>query len=184
MNINLQEIAERMKGIRDALELQEAECARACGISMELYQAYESGTMDIPVSFLHRFSEFCHVELTTLISGEVPRMHHYSLTRQGTGSVVSRRSEYDYQALNESFIGKKAQPFLVTVNPGEEQNPIPVYRHGGQEFNLVLKGCLMIDLNGKKLILGEGDSLWFDSGLPHGMRALNGRKAEFLAMIF
>ena len=184
MDIKIQEIAERIKGIRDALELESAECANACGISIDQYRAYEDGNEDIPVSFLHRFSEFCHVELTTLISGDVPRMRFYSLTRKGTGPVVKRRSEYDYQSLNYSFIGKKAQPFLVTVSPVPEQEPVPFYLHEGQEFNMVLKGRLMIVINGRELILEEGDSLWFNSGLPHGMKALDGEKAEFLAMIF
>ena len=184
MDIKIQEIAERIKGIRDALDLQETECAEACGISVDLYKAYECGKEDIPVSFLHRFSAFCHVELTTLISGDVPRMRFYSLTRKNTGAVVKRRHEYEYKSLNDSFIGKKAQPFLVTVPPVPEQDPAPFYLHEGQEFNMVLKGRLMIVVNGRELVLEEGDSLWFDSGLPHGMKALGGEKAEFLAMIF
>ena len=143
MNIQIQQIAERLKGLRDALKLSEADCAQACGISPALYQQYESGESDIPVSFLYRFSSVYQIELTTLLTGDVPHMRGYSVTRQGTGSVVER-----------------------------------------QEFNLVLSGKLQLVLNEKALILNEGDSIWFDSSLPHRMRALEGKEARFLAMIF
>ncbi len=186
MNIKIQQIAERLKGLRDALNLSETDCAQACGISPALYRQYESGESDIPVSFLYRFSSVYQIELTTLLTGDVPHMQGYSVTRKGTGSVVKRRKEYRYQALNESFIGKKAQPFVVTVdpNPNPDYEAGTGYQHQGQEFNLVWSGKLQLVLNGKELILNEGDSIWFDSSLPHRVRALEGKEAKFLAMIF
>jgi quercetin dioxygenase-like cupin family protein len=42
----------------------------------------------------------------------------------------------------------------------------------------------MLVINGKNLILEEGDSIWFDSGLPHGMKALGGKEVKFLAVVF
>jgi quercetin dioxygenase-like cupin family protein len=184
MDIKNREIADRLRGFRDALELSEETCAAQCGISLEQYKQYESGMADIPVSFLYRFSIACDIEFAALLTGDTPRMTSYSLTRKGTGAIAERRREYRYQALNESFINKKAQPFMVTVAPNPEQETIPLYQHEGQEFNLVLKGRLLIRLKEKELILEEGDSLWFNSGLPHGMKALDGKEAEFLAMIF
>ena len=38
---------------------------------------------------------------------------------------------------------------------------------------------------GKKVLtLNEGDSIYFDSTQPHGMRALNNETVKFLAIIF
>jgi mannose-6-phosphate isomerase-like protein (cupin superfamily) len=31
--------------------------------------------------------------------------------------------------------------------------------------------------------LEEGDSVYFDSGVPHAMRALNGKPAQFIAVV-
>jgi transcriptional regulator with XRE-family HTH domain len=184
MDIKIREIAERLKGFRDALDLSEENCAAACGVSLKQYQEYENGTADIPVSFLYRFSTACDLELSALLTGDMPRMTAYSLTRKGTGVIAERRKEYRYQVLNESFINKKAQPFVVTVVPDPEQKAMPLYQHEGQEFNMVLKGRLLIILKDKELILEEGDSLWFNSGLLHGMKAMDGKEAEFLSMIF
>ena len=38
-------------------------------------------------------------------------------------------------------------------------------------------------INDKELVLNEGDSIYFDSSLPHGMKALNERPVKFLAVI-
>ncbi len=48
----------------------------------------------------------------------------------------------------------------------------------------MIEGTLLISLNGKEFTLNEGDSLYYDSGIPHGMKTLNGKSARFLACIF
>jgi quercetin dioxygenase-like cupin family protein len=184
MKSDIKQIAERLKGLRDVLDLSPEDCAKACEINLEDYTSYESGNTDIPVTFLIHFAAVYPIELTTLLTGEVPRMHGYALTRKGQGTWVDRRKEYRYQALNENFIHKKASPFIVTVDPGKEDEPVPLNQHEGQEFNLVLSGRLMLVIHSKEMILEEGDSIWFDSGLPHGMKAMDGKEVKFLAIVF
>jgi transcriptional regulator with XRE-family HTH domain len=184
MKTEIAQIAERLKGMRDILGLDMEECAKSCGITAEQYKLYESGEADIPVSFLMTVAAVYKFELTTLLTGEAPRMHGYSLTRKGQGTTVERRKEYKYQALSENFVHKKATPFIVTAEPKPSDETFPLYHHPGQEFNMVIEGRLMVIVHGKELILEEGDSLWFDSGLPHGMIALDMKPARFLAIIF
>lgn len=184
MNTDIRQIAERLKGLREVLDLQPEECASACGCTVESYLNYEKGETDIPVTFLIRFSSAFNIELMTLLTGEMPKMHGYALTRKGQGTSVNRRKEYKYQALNEQFIHKKASPFLVTVEPSDGSEVIPLYRHEGQEFNMVLSGKMLLSVHGKELILEEGDSIWFDSGLPHGMKALGSEEVKFLSIVF
>ncbi|WP_368338144.1 cupin domain-containing protein, partial [Parabacteroides merdae] len=50
-------------------------------------------------------------------------------------------------------------------------------------YNMVLKGRMLLQINNKELILEEGDSIYFNSELPHGMKALDGEKVSFLAII-
>jgi transcriptional regulator with XRE-family HTH domain len=184
MKTDIKQIAERLKGLRDVLDLSPADCANACEINLQMYENYESGETDIPVTFLLKFAAAFHIELTTLLTGEAPKMHGYALTRKGQGTMVYRRKEYRYQALNEGFIHKRASPFMVTVDPEQENDAVPLNQHEGQEFNLVISGKLLLVINGKNLILEEGDSIWFDSGLPHGMQALEGKEVKFIAIVF
>ena len=101
----------------------------------------------------------------------------------GAGVSVERRKAYKYEALASGFRDRKADPFIVTVEPTPADAPMHLNSHEGQEMNYVLEGRLLLSLNGKELMLNVGDSLYFDSSLPHGMKALDGRPVRFLAII-
>ena len=123
-----------------------------------------------------------NIDLTVLISGSEPHMKSYFLTKKGKGLSVDRRSDYKYQSLAFGFSHRKADPFLVTITP-EETKEIHFNSHPGHEFNYVLEGKMKIVVDGKEMELEEGDSLYFDATKPHGMQALNGKNAKFLAII-
>ncbi len=183
MNEQIKQIAERLAGLRDALEITPEEMAKACNLTTEEYLKLETGTVDISVSILHQISQAYGVELTTLMFGDEPKMSSYFVTRKGKGIAVERTKAYKYQSLAAGFTNRKADPFLVTVHPKPEDEPIYLNSHSGQEYNLVLKGRMLFQINGKDLILEEGDSVYFSSELPHGMKALDGEKVRFLAII-
>ncbi len=184
MNGQIREIALRLSGLREVLDIPVEEMATTCNISVEEYQSYESGNTDIPIGVLQNVSKKYNVGLTALLFGDEPNMKSYFLTRAGQGRAIERTKAYKYQALAAGFVGRKADPFLVTVEPGEEEKPIPLNSHNGQEFDYVLEGRMLLTIDGYELILNEGDSLYYDATLPHGMKALDGKKVRFLASIF
>ncbi len=184
MNEEIKQIAERLKGLREVLELCVEEIATTCGLSPDKYLELESGTVDISVSILHRISHTYNVELTTLMFGDEPKMSSYYVTRKGKGVSVERTKAYKYQSLAAGFSKRKADPFLVTVHPKPENEPVYLNSHAGQEFNFVISGRLLIQISGKDIILEEGDSIYFNSELPHGMKALDGNEVKFVAIIF
>lgn len=77
MNEQIQQIAERLAGLRDALEITPEEMAKVCNLTTEQYLLLESGTVDISVSVLHQISQAYGVELTTLMFGDEPKMSTY-----------------------------------------------------------------------------------------------------------
>jgi len=183
MNEQIKQIAERLAGLRDALEITPEEMAKTCSLTTDEYLKLESGMTDISVSILHQISQAFGIELTTLMFGDEPKMSSYFVTRKGKGIAVERTKAYKYQSLAAGFLHRNADPFLVTVHPKPDDEPIYLNAHLGQEFNLVLKGRMAFHINGKDLILEEGDSVYFNSELPHGMKALDGGKVRFLAVI-
>lgn len=181
MNDQIKQIAERLRGLREVLELTAEDIARECDISAEEYRLAETGEYDISVSMLQKIARQYGISLDALMFGEEPKMSSYFLTRAGKGTSMERTKAYKYQSLAAGFINRSADPFIVTVEPNEQ--PIHYNSHNGQEFNLVLEGRMMLCIEGKELILNEGDSLFFNSKLPHGMKALDGKTVRFLAVI-
>lgn len=54
MDEQIKQIAERIRGLRDALDLSVEEMAAQCGLGIEQYQLMESGEGDISVSMLQQ----------------------------------------------------------------------------------------------------------------------------------
>ena len=67
MSEEIRQIAERLVGLRDALDLRPEDIASTCNIDLETYLGYESGEKDIPVSFLHQIAKHYGVELPALM---------------------------------------------------------------------------------------------------------------------
>jgi mannose-6-phosphate isomerase-like protein (cupin superfamily) len=176
------EIADRLKGMRESLEISPEKAAQTCDIPVVDYLKYESGETDIPVSVLHRMARNFGFDITTLLTGEQPHVHTYALTRKGKGISVQRRRTYHYESLAANFVNRKADPYYVIVEPKEDPE-ITINSHPGQEFNFVLEGQLKICIGSNELILNPGDSIYFDSAIAHGMQAMNGRVARFLAVV-
>jgi transcriptional regulator with XRE-family HTH domain len=184
MSGQVEQIAERIKELRGIAGISQESLARGIDIPVETYRDYESGSVDIPVGVLFEVAAFFKIDLTEILTGEAPRLHKYCVVRKGKGVEVERRTPYRYRSLAFNFIHKKAEPFLVTAEPKSESEPVPVNSHPGQEFNYVLEGSLLLVIDGREIILGEGDSIFFDSSAEHGMKALGGSAARFLAVIF
>lgn len=72
---------------------------------------------------------------------------------------------------------------MVTVDPAPDDAITDFNSHAGQEFNYVIKGTMMTIIDGHEIILNEGDSIYFDSGYKHAMKALNGEQVKFLAIV-
>lgn len=179
----IKSIANRLRELREVLELSAQEVAESCHLRVEEYMALESGESDISVNVLQTIARRYGISLDVLMFGEEPKMNAYFITRAGAGVSVERRKAYKYEALASGFRDRKADPFIVTVEPAPADAPMHLNSHEGQEMNYVLEGRLLLSLNGKELVLNVGDSLYFDSSLPHGMKALDGRTVRFLAII-
>ena len=183
MTTDLKQIGERIKGLRDAIDLTPAEMAKRLEVDLTDYLKFESGEEDISVSFLQRIEREFNVDISTLMFGTEPRMNAYFITRKDKGVSVERVSAYKYQSLTSGFTNNVAEVFVVTVEPKPKEEDFYKNIHAGQEFNMILEGSMMLNINGKNLMLEQGDSIYFDSSFPHGMKAMNNKPVKFLAVI-
>lgn len=176
------EMAPRIVGLREALGLSLSELAARIGVTEEKLALYESGTVEIPVSFMMDLGQLSGVDLTDLISGGQAHLQDYTLVRKGDGLSVDRRKDYSYESLAARLTGRRMEPFLVRVPPKDEKD-MNFTTHKGQEFIYVLEGCLELRLDKKVLVMEVGDSLYFRSRIPHALRALGGKEAVFVDVL-
>lgn len=184
MTDEIKAIGDRIRGLRDVFQVSAFTLAEEVGLTEQELVSYENGVNDIPVGILYSISQRFNVELTTLLTGDEPRLRNFCLTRRDSGVTVTRRIDYQYKSLAYTFAERKAEPFLVTVVPKDDDSPVHLNSHSGQEFNYVLSGTLLVRIDGTDLVLQEGDSLFYNATIPHGMKALEGKETRFLACIF
>ena len=110
MNDQIKQIAERLRGLRDVLELTSEDIARDCDISAEEYRLAETGQYDISVSMLQKIARTYNIALDALMFGEEPKMNSYFVTRAGKGVSIERTRAYKYQSLASGFMNRTADP--------------------------------------------------------------------------
>ena len=181
MEDQLKQIGERLRGLRDVLDLTAEEVAETSGISVEKYEKIEAGELDITISNLMKIAHKYGVSTEELIFAESPHMKSYFVVRKGQGMSIERTKAYKYQSLVGGFVNHKADVFIVTVEPKPDAHTVYKNSHAGQEFNLVLEGKMELYIGGKTIVLEEGDSIYFDSTKPHGMLAIGDKAVKFLA---
>ena len=183
MTEQIKQIAERIKEIREISGISAETLAVKLGIPIDIYLNYESGNADIPVGVIFKISELFNIELSVMLGGDNPKLRVYGVVRNGKGLKLERRKQYKYENLAYNFIHKKAEPFIVTIDPQPENSLMEFNSHPGQEFNYVIKGSMLTVIDGHEIILNEGDSIYFDSGYKHAMKALNNEQVKFLAIV-
>lgn len=176
------EIAQRLRGLREGMDLSVEELAAKVDVSPETLRMYESGENEIPVSFLMDVAHVGQVDLTDLLSGGQAFLQSYAVVRSGEGTATARRKDYNYHSLAARFTGRLMEPFLVRVPPKEREQMNSI-SHKGQEFSYVLEGRLELQLGDRVEVLEPGDSIYFSSSIPHGLRGLDGKEAVFLCVI-
>ncbi|MDL2236629.1 XRE family transcriptional regulator [Christensenellaceae bacterium OttesenSCG-928-K19] len=179
MNEQIEQIAARIRELREILEISQQEVADKVGIPLAEYQSYENATDDIPIGVLYAVAGEFGVDTTVLMTGEGPRMDEYTIVRGGNGVKVDRYAGYSFSALAANYKNRDMDPMIVTLTKAEQAELVS---HAGQEFNYVLEGTITIAIGKREFTLETGDSIYFNPAVPHGQRAVT-NKAKFLTVI-
>ena len=184
-NQKLLEVAGRIREMREIFGFGVEEMATKTEVSAEEYLAYENGQKDFPFTFIHKCALAFGVGITDLLEGQSARLHSYTITRKGEGQQTAKEDGIEIKNLAPLFRKKIAEPYWVRYEFNEElQNkPIHLTKHSGQEFDLVMKGRLKIQIGDNVEYLSEGDSIYYNSSTPHGMIAVDGSECLFVAVV-
>lgn len=180
MNDQIKQIAQRIRELREILDVDAADLAKQVNVSVAEYNQYENAETDIPIGVIYGVAAALNVDPTVLLTGDAPRMSDYTIVRQGRGVSVERYKGYKFSSLAFNYIGREFDPMVVDLEPME--NPPELVVHGGQEFNYVLKGTVQLVIGSREFLLEAGDSAFFNPMTPHGQRAVGG-PVKFLTII-
>ena len=183
--MKIREVAQRIASLREDLGITAEEMADVTGYSAEDYMKFESGEKDFTFTFVYKCANKFHVEITDLMEGSSPELSGYTVTRKGEGAPIVRRQGFVYNRLASKFKNKTLEPFHVVIPYSEEalSQPLQMSSHAGQEMDIIIKGTMRMTVGSHTEILHEGDSIYYDSSLPHNETALDGEDCEIYALV-
>lgn len=175
-------IGARMAALRGELGLTLDQLAAKTGFTKGYLSKIENSRKVPPIGSLSRIARALRTEITELL--------HDPARSNGRAFTVVRSHErlpvvrggtafgYDYVSLADSKSHKKMEPFLFTFPSHIDKHVF--FEHEGEEFLFVLTGRVEWQAGSEKVILEPGDSVYFDSRLPHRGRALDGEASALV----
>ena len=185
MDYKIQEVAGRIRELRQISGLTVEEMAQKTDVSAEEYMAYENGSRNMSIAFLYRCVLIFGVDFSDLLEGRSPKLRSYALTRKGEGQRIEEAHHMVGFNLAADFRNRIALPLYMELNyrEGAEQEDIELVTHEGQECDIVIRGQMRIQIGSNTEILNPGDCIYYDSSTPHGMIAVSGEDCAFYAIV-
>jgi len=169
LDFKIQEMASRIRELREITRFTPNEMAQKTAVSVEEYLRCENGESDLNFAFIYRCALAFGVDVTDIIEGISPTLKSYTLTRAGSGQRIEQAHGMVYYNLASSFQNRIAEPLYVCCAFNEEalHKDIELTTHSGQECDIVISGQLMVQVGSHKEILKPGDSIYYNSDTPH-----------------
>ena len=180
-------IGAKIKKLRLAKKMTLQAVARETGFSPALISQIENNNVSPPIATLSKIAKFFDVKIG-LFFNEDEEECRYEVVRKGERKVIPRvisragtSQGYSYESLSFRKQNKKMEPFFLTVTERTaEEN---TYSHDGEEFLFIMKGVAEMLLDDERVVLQEGDCVYFDSSIKHRLLSRDGSEVQVLAVV-
>ncbi len=178
-------IAKNIRTLREKKKMTLQEIADLTGLTRSYLSKIERSKKAPPYSTLNRIASALGVDVNFLFKVilEDDIDTRITFTKRGRGEIVETAGAfygYGYEALASNKPGKNMSPYII--KPAFEETG--VFQHEGEELLFVLEGRHEFFYDGKSYMMEQGDSVYFDSGIPHSGRSVGKKKAKLLAIMF
>jgi transcriptional regulator with XRE-family HTH domain len=178
-------IAEKIKKTRLVRQISVEQLAKLSGLTKGYISKIENSKKAPPFSTLMKISNALNIDVTHLLSADSEFSEDMALCivrANERKEVVTRGTLYGYyyEALAYKKLGKNMEPFIIMPAFDKEA----VFSHEGEEFMYTLEGTHEFIYGNKRYVLEKGDSIYFDSAVPHSGRSLGERRAKVLVVIY
>ena len=176
-------IGKTLQRVRRKYDLTLSAVSARTGVAISTLSKIENNQSSPNFDMLTRLAEGLDLDLITLLGDSFYTFASGARTINRANQGVHYETPLGtYEALSSELAMKALQPMVVRVPKGRRE-PEVMSSHGGEEFIFVLRGSLQFFMEPySATILNEGDSVHFDSLMPHGFVALNDEDAWLLSV--
>ncbi|MDD2439602.1 MAG: XRE family transcriptional regulator [Methanosarcinaceae archaeon] len=183
-------VGSKIRQLREAQDMSVEQLAEASQSSVELIKQLENGALVPSLTPLLKIARALGVRLGTFLD-DMPQ-HGPVVVREGQSENVVRfsgkterpkKSALDFYALASDKADRHMEPFIIDIRPSPEESH-KLSSHEGEEFIYVLSGKIEIFYGKEVHNLNEGDSIYYDSIVPHDLHAAGAGDAKILAVVY
>jgi transcriptional regulator with XRE-family HTH domain len=181
------DIGMKIKEIRELREVSVEELSERCAISVEQINKIEAGDSTASLTPLLKIARGLGVRLGTFLDDI--EQNSPVITRNNDGNKAVRfvgssdKNGLVFHALAANKRDRNMEPFIIDVHC-PANNDFELSSHEGEEFIFVLEGELEIAYGKEYYRLAVGDSIYYDSIVPHHVHASGGKDARILAVVY
>ncbi len=176
--------------LRTAHHLSQQDLADRCSCSLDVIQGLEAGELPPSLAPLIKITRALGVRLGTLMDDDesfgpayIDSVQMEEVTRLKALETSSDAGDLSYFSLAAGRPSRHMDPFIITVDPSGETDH-ELVGHEGEEWLFGMEGCIEIEYGKDLYVLHPGESIYYDSIVPHQVRAHDGQKAKFLAVVY
>ena len=170
-------IGKKIKNVRIANKMAHDQLANETGFTVAYLKDIESGKTTPPVGTLLQIARALQIDSGALLKEDESKM------KRRIKAYTQRTDHYAYTTLTPGAENKHLKAFLVTIDPLSDHTRVG-YKHDGEEFAYVLSGRIEIVVGEHVNKLSSGDSLHFNSGIPHSLKNVGEEEAQLLVVIY
>ena len=178
-------LGDRLRVYRERLELTTEMLSEKSGVSAAVITAVETGDVYPALGVLVKLSRALGQRLGTFMDDQYrPDPVIVRAGQRGSEKVshkVGASGGFEYFPLGRGKTDRHMEPFYIEI-AGDA--PAQISSHEGEEFIVVVAGEVELEYGGEAVTLQAGDSVYYNSVVPHLVKASSGRPASIYAVVF
>ncbi len=184
------DLGTKLKGIREQRELSVEQLAQMSQVAPEMIEELEKGLLAPSLAPLLKLARALGVRLGTFLD-DAPKSEPVVVKSGKTDHVMrfsgdkgpADKSTLDFFSLGAEKKDRHMEPFLINVKPKDAEGE-KLSSHEGEEFIYILKGQIEVCYGKENYTLEAGDSIYYDSVIPHYVHAQGDGEAQILAVVY
>ena len=176
-------LGKRVRKYREKLGLTVEELSINSGLSLQLIDDTESGRTYPQLGSIIKISRALGQRVGTFMDDQFvkdPLIIKYDDREEETSSHRGAGGHYHYYPLGKGKTDRHMEPLYIRIETGEEEE---LSSHEGEEFVIVISGKIKLKYGKEEHILNAGDTLYYNSLVPHHLGSTDG-PAEIFAVIY
>jgi transcriptional regulator with XRE-family HTH domain len=171
------QLGRRIRVLRTERGLTLTGLAARVGITRSFLSSVERGVAYPSLMVLRSIAAALEVPVFLLFTA--PEANGMVVRRDARKVIRPPGAPVSYELVSPD-LRRKIEMIIVRLKPGLDSAAMA---HEGEECALVLRGRVVITVGDVDYELNEGDSIYYDSGLPHKARAAGDQPAEIVSAI-